>query len=125
MLFRSSPRFANRYMPEQPTDTYITRSYMFGGPWHFMNPMTEMTPGAVDMAAGEIQIYKNIRRRIRDGRVYHLTPPPDSGRIDALESFTPVDDTAIVVVTRLGGGVDVNLAAERSSEIVYVEPLKP
>jgi alpha-galactosidase len=36
------PRFADRYMPENPTSAYITRSYMFGGPWHLMNQLPAM-----------------------------------------------------------------------------------
>jgi len=74
-----STRFADRYMPEQPTSTYITRSYLFGGPWHFMNQLVSMTPDATELARKEIQIYKQIREHIRDGKVYHVTPAPVAG----------------------------------------------
>lgn len=101
-----SPRFADRYMPEDPTSTYITRSYMFGGPWHLMNRLADLPPDATRLAAREIQIYKNMRAHIRDGKVFHVTPAPAEGRVDALESYTAYDDTAIAIVTRNGGAFD-------------------
>ena len=101
-----SPRFADRYMPEDPSSTYITRSYLFGGPWHFMNKLAGMDPQATALAAKEIQIYKKIRTHIRDGKVYHVTPAPVSGRTDAIESYTASDDTAIAIVVRDGSDAD-------------------
>ncbi|MGH9657066.1 MAG: glycoside hydrolase family 36 protein, partial [Bryobacteraceae bacterium] len=31
------PRYSDRYMPDEELGTYTTRSFMFGGPWIFMN----------------------------------------------------------------------------------------
>jgi hypothetical protein len=95
-----SPRYADRYMPEDPSTTYITRSYMFGGPWHLMNQLPAMSADAVNLASQEIATYKKIRGRITSGMVYHVTPPPATGRIDALQSYTAIHDTAIAIVTR-------------------------
>ncbi len=95
-----SPRYADRYMPEDPSSTYITRSYMFGGPWHFMNQLPDMDADAAALAAEEIATYKKIRARIDSGMVYHVTSPPAEGRTDALQSYRAIDDTAIAIVTR-------------------------
>ncbi len=102
-----SPRFADRYMPEDPSNSYITRSYMFGGPWHFMNKLVEMDGATQLFAQSEIDIYKKIRSHISDGRVFHLTVAPGQGRTDALESYRASSDTAIVVVTRDDGRSNV------------------
>lgn len=101
-----SPRYADRYMPEDPSSTYITRSYMFGGPWHLMNQLSGMTDDAVALATREIATYKNIRQQITSGMVYHVTPPPASGRTDALQSYDAINDTAIAIVTREDTGND-------------------
>jgi len=101
-----SPRYADRYMPEDPSNTYITRSYMFGGPWHLMNQLPVMPAASMALAAQEIATYKNIRGRIQAGMVYHVTSAPASGRTDALQSFTAIDGTAIAIVTREDTGND-------------------
>jgi alpha-galactosidase len=98
-----SPRFADRYMIEDPSSTYITRSYMFGGPWYFMNQLPALSADEAALAAKEIQVYKATRPHIRRGEVFHLTAAPGRGRIDALESYDPAADTAIAIVTRDGG----------------------
>jgi hypothetical protein len=56
-----SPRYTDRYMPEERLDLYTTRSYMFGGPWLFMGRLAEMSPEDLQLAASEIQIYKALR----------------------------------------------------------------
>jgi alpha-galactosidase len=95
-----SPRYASRYMPEQPTSGYLTRSYMFGGPWHLMNRLTDLTPAARALAAREIALYKRIRSVTRAGRVFHLTGRPQAGGIDALQAYDAERDEAVIVVTR-------------------------
>jgi alpha-galactosidase len=100
------PRFADRYMIEDPSSTYITRSYMFGGPWYFMNQLPNLPAEDAALAEKEVRIYKRTRAHVRRGQVFHLTAPPASGRIDALESYDPSDDTAIAIVTREGGDAD-------------------
>jgi len=101
-----SPRFADRYMPEEPSNTYTTRSYMFGGPWYFMNRLPNLSADDAALAAGEVRIYKDTRAHVRRGQVFHLTAPPAGGRIDALESYDPSSDAAIAIVTRDGGDAD-------------------
>jgi hypothetical protein len=112
-----SPRFADRYMPENPTSTYITRSYMFGGPWHFMNQLASMPAEALPLASAEIQTYKRIRGLIRDGQVFHLTQAPAENSVDALESYSAASDSAVAVVTRDGGDSD--------SALIRLEGLYP
>jgi hypothetical protein len=98
-----SPRYADRYMPEDPSNTYITRSYMFGGPWHFMNQLAEMPPSSVAVAQNEIAAYKSNRELIKNGQVFHLTDEPGQTAVDALESYSLKYDKAVIVVSREGG----------------------
>jgi hypothetical protein len=65
--------------------------------------------------ASEIQLYKSLRGRIRDGKVFHLIGPPEERRIDAIESYDPATDSAMVFVFRAGASV--------SSETVPVRGL--
>jgi len=95
-----SPRYADRYMPDEELNTYITRSFMFGGPWIFMNRLTQMEPESLELARAEIQLYKNIRQRVTAGRVYHLTARPVETRVDALQSYDETSDRSIVFVWR-------------------------
>ncbi len=97
-----SPRYADRYMIENPDSTYDTRSYMFGGPWYFMTQLPAYTEGESLFAQAEIVVYKQIRSRIATGTVFHLTSAPAAGRVDAIESFTPASGTAVAVVVRDG-----------------------
>lgn len=95
-----SPRYADRYMGDEELDYYKTRSYMFGGPWIFMNRLTEMRPEDLEMAASEIRLYKQMRARIRDGRVYHLSSRPAENRVDYMQSHHEATDTSIIFVMR-------------------------
>ncbi len=98
--FPFPPRYTDRYMPEQATDAYTTRSYMFGGPWIFMNRLVEAVPEELEWAASEIAAFKTIRGVTRDGKVYHLTGAPADRRTDAIESYSADTDSAVAVVTR-------------------------
>ncbi len=95
-----SPRFADRYMSDQQLDEYTTRSFMFGGPWIFMNRLEQLSPESLALAKREIAIYKTIRPAIRDGRVAHLTGRPGAGRVDAIQSYHAGRDEAVIVVAR-------------------------
>jgi alpha-galactosidase len=97
-----SPRFADRYMIENPDSTYDTRSYMFGGPWYFMNQLAAFTDAETSFAQTEIGVYKQIRSRIAAGTVFHVTSAPANGRVDAVESLMPADGTAVAVAVRNG-----------------------
>jgi hypothetical protein len=96
------PRYTDRYMEDSSLDTYTTRSYMFGGPWIFMNRLASMSSRDLSFAASEISIYKTLREKIRDGKVFHLTPRPAEGRVDAIESYHAASDSAVVFVYRAG-----------------------
>ena len=98
--FPFPPRFADRYMPDQNLDEYTTRSFMFGGPWIFMNRLPELGPGDLRLAAQEIAVYKTIRAAVRDGRVSHLTARPAVGRVDAMQSYSASLDSGLAIVTR-------------------------
>lgn len=98
------PRFVDRYSPEDPTTTYNTRSYIFGGPWHLMDKLDQLTLDQLKFAASEIAAYKGSRGSIRNGKVYHIAPP-GPGRIDAIES-SYLSSSIVAIVTREGGDAD-------------------
>ncbi|MBI3680590.1 MAG: alpha-galactosidase [Acidobacteria bacterium] len=93
-------RYTDRYMPENPTSTYATRSYMFGGPWIFMNRLADMPPEELALASSEIRTYKAMRSQLRDSKIFHLTAAPEAGRVDSIQAYNPAADTAVAVVTR-------------------------
>jgi hypothetical protein len=95
-----SPRYADRYMPDEELGTYITRSFMFGGPWIFMNRLATMRPIDLAFAASEINVYKSIRQRVSEGRVFHLTGRPSETSFDVIESYHDATDTAVVFAYR-------------------------
>jgi hypothetical protein len=95
-----SPRYADRYMPNEELGTYITRSFMFGGPWIFMNRLPLMRPQDLAFAATELRIYKSIRKTVRESRVFHLTEPPTETSFDALQSYHEPTSTAMIFAYR-------------------------
>ncbi len=97
------PRYADRYMPEQVLNPYVTRSFLFGGPWIFMNRLASMDPGDLEFARGEVDLFKLIRGKISEGKVFRLTARPAENRIDAIQSYHEPTDSAVAVVTRDGG----------------------
>jgi alpha-galactosidase len=94
------PRYADRYMPDEELGHYITRSFMFGGPWILMNRLPSMREEDLELLAREIALFKTFRTRIRDGKVLHLTARPAENRIDAIASYHLETDTAIAFVFR-------------------------
>lgn len=94
------PRYSDRYMGDEQLDTYITRSYLFGGPWILMNRLVQMRDQDLDLLRSEIALFKSFRTRIRDGRVFHLTARPTENRIDAMQSYHEETGTAIAFVFR-------------------------
>ncbi len=99
-------RYTDRYQPEDFTSSYVTRSYLFGGPWHLMNRLAAQTPDQLTLASTEFGIYKALRGPIARGKVFHLTPSPAVVKIDAIESYDASTDSAVAVVTRNGGDDD-------------------
>src|SRR5260370_2398446 len=99
------PRYADRYMGDQTLDKYTTRSFMFGGPWVFMNRLIDMNDDQQRFASSEIKVFKGMRPQLRGGQVYHLAAPAKDG-IDAIQSYDSAKNTAVAVVTRNGGTDD-------------------
>src|SRR5207248_795097 len=62
------PRYTERYMMDEPDDTYHTRSYMFGGPFIIMNQIGKWSGGTTSFMKREIAIYKSIRELMRDAK---------------------------------------------------------
>lgn len=93
------PRYADRYMPEEALTPYVTRSYLFGGPWIFMNPLEKLRREDLDLAASEVALYKRVRRVLPGAKVLHIAPPRE-GEIDAIAAWQPQTDTVVAVVTR-------------------------
>lgn len=92
------PRYSDRYMPHTQLDAYIARSYMFGGPWIFMNRLPELSQASIQLAAREIARFKQLRGRLRTGKVLHLSGRPDGQAIDAIGSYSPEPDSTIAFV---------------------------
>lgn len=93
-------RYADRYMPEQSMDTYTTRSYLFGGPWIFMNRLTDLNAGQHDAAAAEIARFKTVRPLVRDGKILHVSQAPRAGMTDAIAAWDATVDAGVAVITR-------------------------
>jgi len=75
---------------------------MFGGPFILMNQITDWSGATSDFAKSEVDLYKFVRRTIRDSQIYHLTAPPDGSFNDALEAYDSKQDQAFIFV--YGGG---------------------
>jgi alpha-galactosidase len=101
-IYPFPPRYTERYMMDDPSDSYHTRSYMFGGPFILMNKITDWSGATSDFAKAEIDLYKFVRRTIRDAKIYHLSPPPDGTFNDAMEAYDSQHDQAFIFV--YGGG---------------------
>jgi hypothetical protein len=101
-----STRYSDRYMPDEQLRPYITRSFMFGGPWIFMNRLPKLTAADLRTAASEVLLYKALRGRLRESRVFHLTGRPTAGAVDALQSYHELTDTAMVFAYREGARQD-------------------
>ena len=93
-------RYSDRYMPEQTLNSYTTRSYMFGGPWIFMNRLPELTAADFDFASREITLFKRTRSTVSEGKILHLTAPAALGFTDAIAAWNPRTDSGVAVVTR-------------------------
>jgi hypothetical protein len=92
------PRYTERYMADDPNDTYQTRSYMFGGPMILMNRITEWSSETLAFTKAEIDLYKSIRATIRDSKIYHLMSQPDGTFNDAVEAYDQRTDQSFIFV---------------------------
>jgi len=104
------PAFVLRYMDiDHQSIEYQTRSYFFGGPFNLMIRLLEWDAGVL---ADVVRDYKDLRRAIRDGRVYHLHAPALIGKEwevnqvgwDAIQAVAIVAEQAVIFVGRGYGG---------------------
>jgi alpha-galactosidase len=93
-------RYTDRYMPNDVLGSYITRSFMFGGPWIVMTRLPEMLPGDLQILRDEIALYKTFRETLRESRVFHLTNRPTEEFIDVIQSYHPPTGTAMLFAYR-------------------------
>src|SRR5581483_10840714 len=101
--FPFSPRYADRYMPATgAVSAYGTYSYMFGGNWVLMRPLSGMTPDQFGYLGQEIAGYKAMRPIFNGAKVYHIQPPTPNGT-DAIEAYNPALDAAVAIITRAAG----------------------
>jgi hypothetical protein len=87
-------RYCDNYMEERPTDV-ACHSSMIGGPWILMDQLTAWSPAEVETARRNVALYKRIRPRFRDARVYHLRRP-DGAAWDALQVHQPSTDRGVL-----------------------------
>src|SRR5687768_13731762 len=87
-------RYCDNYMEERPTDL-ACHSSMIGGPWILMDQLTDWTADDVETARRNVALYKRIRSRFRDGRVWHLRWP-DGAAWDALQVHQPETDRGVL-----------------------------
>ncbi|MCC6540324.1 MAG: alpha-galactosidase [Bryobacterales bacterium] len=93
-------RYADRYMPEQRMLPYTTRSYLFGGPWIFMNDLTAFSREDFEFTSAEVTRFKEMRGVVTAGKILHLTEPAAAGRTDAMAAWDAAADSGVAVVTR-------------------------
>ena len=117
------PRYLDKYQQEWRSH-YANRSCMFGGPWILMMPIHTLEPDSQDWKelVDDIAIYKQYRSRIRDGKVLHLVAPGDPSDTtwdgwDAIGSYNPTEDAAIVFVFRTRG--------EKEERVIPMKSLLP
>jgi alpha-galactosidase len=91
-------RYTQRYMMDEPDNTYRTRSYMFGGPFTVMNRITRWSTDTVEFVRNEIALYKALRPFIRDAEIHHVTPAPDGSSNDAIQALDPDRNRAVIFV---------------------------
>jgi alpha-galactosidase len=118
------PRFLDSYVSERlaphiPFDgefgDYEYRSHMFGGPMILMTDIMAIAEGsdAWNALQRSIGLFRKNRRHIADGKVLHLLDPQPFEQVngdwdgwDAIGSYLPATDSAIVMTFRLGGDTD-------------------
>jgi hypothetical protein len=118
------PRYLDHYVCErlaphipftEPFGDYEYRSQIFGGPMILMTDIMAMEEGSGDWNAlvRAISLVKRIRRRVAEGKVLHLLEPQPVERVgdgwdgwDAIGSYHPASDTAVILAFRLGGDLD-------------------
>ena len=124
--YRISRVLPPRYLDHYATDTFLTnnglglteyeyRSQMFGGPMILMTPIRTLIEGSPDWNSlvRSIDLCKRIRKNILTGKVLHLIEPLPQEQLghawdgwDAIGSYHPESDSAVIFAFRLGGEID-------------------
>jgi hypothetical protein len=118
------PRYLDHYVCEHivPGQRYREglldfeyRSHLFGGPMILMTDIKALAEGTPewDSLVKHIAIFKRIRKRVLEGKVLHLLEPQPLERVghgwdgwDAIGSYHEASETAVIIVSRLGGDLD-------------------
>lgn len=121
------PRYLDHYVTERhaphipfnkPFGDYEYRSQIFGGPMILMTDIMSLEEGSDDWNAlvRTIDLYKRIRQRVIEGKVLHLLEPQPYERVgdgwdgwDAIGSYHPASDSAVILAFRLGGELDEHI----------------
>ncbi|HEV2073832.1 MAG TPA: hypothetical protein VGR29_09350, partial [Thermomicrobiales bacterium] len=121
------PRYLDHYVTERlapqipftgPFGDYEYRSQIFGGPMILMTDIMALEQGSNDWNAlvRTIDLFKRIRRRVVEGKVLHLLEPQPYERVgdgwdgwDAIGSYHPETDSAVILAFRLGGDLDTRV----------------
>jgi hypothetical protein len=111
--FPFPPRYTDRYVQDSPGNTYLTRSYMFGGPMILMNKITEWSANTIAFMKREVALYKFVRTTIRDSKIYHLTPQPDGTFDDVMEAYDPQHDQSFTFVYGAAPGAAIDYVQPR------------
>ena len=129
------PRYLDHYVTErlapgipftEPFGDYEYRSQIFGGPMILMTDIMALEEGSDDWNAlvRTIDLVKRIRHRVVEGKVLHLLEPQPVERVgdgwdgwDAIGSYHPGQDSAVILVFRLGG--------ERDERVIPMHGLNP
>lgn len=102
-----SPRYSVRYMQDAPT-RYTLYSSIFGGPLILMHRLTEWSEAQMEETRRAVELYKELRTLIRDGKIIHLNPPrnniPGGGwGWDAIEAVSSDQSRGVMMVYRARG----------------------
>jgi len=105
-------RYTQRYMMDEPDNTYRTRSYMFGGPFTVMNRITRWPTATIEFVQNEIALYKALRPLLRDAEIHHVTPAPNGSSNDAIQALEPDQNRGVIFV----------YGDEDKAKVTYIEP---
>lgn len=93
-------RYTLRYVPEQNPTAYDLRSYMLGGPIVLMQKITEWNEKQIALVRRELDLYRSLRPKMEDGKVYHLLRQPNGKNNDAIQIYNEELDWSAIFVYR-------------------------
>jgi alpha-galactosidase len=93
------PRYLDKYVGDDGTpDAYRFLSAVPGGPLLLMGAITNWAPETETAAKEALALFKQNRPPNRDGAVYHLTGPPGTGAVSAIESYDARSGAGVITV---------------------------